>query len=205
MKLNLFEAHDRLNFFKKDQEASIAKGVEDCMKINFDSIFYQERSPYIYIFAHPRSLDLDERVAMFNHDLQMSLSDIFYKRKYLKLENVPDKKMVWQPRLQKPAAQTNSYLFRAISNTDMVEPIWLLPPREMWPQYAKGKITENELVLWSVDMFINDRLKLEAKDCEDLSDERCKHILQELIACKRENRMMNQLYPGIKQDSLEAF
>lgn len=176
MKINLFETHDRLQYFKKDQEATIAKGVEDCLKMNFDSLFYQERSPYVYIFAHPRTDD-----------------------------NGTDKRMLWQPRLQKPAAQTNSYLFRAISNTDMVEPIWLLPPRELWPQYAKGKVTENEIVLWSIDMFINDRFRLEAKDTEDLPDERCKHILQELIACKRQNRMMNELYPGIKQDSLEGF
>jgi hypothetical protein len=159
MKVKILEAHDRLLHFKKDQDSSIQKGVEDCLKKNFDSLFYQERSPYIYIFAHPRTDD-----------------------------DGTTKRMLWQPRLLKPKAETNSYLFRVLSNTDVVEPIWMLPPRELWPQYAKGKVTENEIVNWSIDRFINNRLEMEKPDPEDLSEERCKQLLTDLIECKRQNK-----------------
>jgi hypothetical protein len=163
MKLKILEAHDRLLHFKKDQDSSIQQGVENCLKKNFDSLFYQERSPYVYIFAHPRTDDDGTSKIMF-----------------------------WQPRLLKPAAQTNSYLFRVLSNTDIAEPIWMLPPRELWPQYAKGKVTENEIVIWSVDRFINNRLEMEKPDPEDLPEERCKQIMHELIEVKRQNRENNK-------------
>lgn len=159
MKVKILEAHDRLLHFKKDQDSSIQQGVEDCLKKNFDSLFYQERSPYVYIFAHPRTD-----------------------------EDGTTKRMLWQPRLLKPAAQTNSYLFRVLSNTDVVETIWMLPPRELWTQYAKGKVTENEVVNWSVDRFINNRYEMEKQDPQDLPEERCKQIMDELIVVKRQNR-----------------
>ncbi len=168
MKLNLFETHDRLLHFKKTQEANIFQGAEDCLKRNEDSLFYQDRSPYVYIFAHPRTAD-----------------------------DGVTKRMLWQPRLLKPAAQTNSYLFRATSHSDNLEVIWLIPPREMWPQYSKGKVTENELAIWSINQFINDRESLERKDPEDLSEERAKQILRELVTFKK---MKKQLF---KLDSSE--
>jgi len=162
MKLNVFETHDRLLQFKKEQEVNIFQGAEECMKKNEDSLFYQDRSPYIYIFAHPRTAD-----------------------------DGANKRLLWQPRLEKPAAQTNSYLFRAQSHSDIVETIWLIPPREMWPQYQLGKVTENEIVLWSIDMFENHRKKLEEKDPEDLSEEKAKSILRQLIEWKRMKRGLN--------------
>lgn len=164
MKVNVYEAHDRLLHFKKDQEANVFQGAEDCLKRNEDCLFYQDRSPYVYIFAHPRT-----------HD------------------NGADKRLLWQPRLEKPNAQTNSYLFRAQSHTDLIEAIWLIPPREMWPQYAKGKVTENDIAIYSIDMFINNRMVLEVKDFEDLPEERCKQILRELIQFKRMNRKLFKL------------
>lgn len=174
MKVKIFEAHDRLLHFKKDQDSSIQQGIDDCLKKNPDSIFFQERSPYVYIFAHPRTDD-----------------------------DGTTKRMLWQPRLMKPTPQTNSYLFRVLSHTDIAEPIWMLPPRELWPQYAKGKVTENEVVNWSIDRFINNRAEMEKPEKEDLPEERCKQIMQELIGLKRENRMMNQIYPSMPGSSEE--
>lgn len=165
MKVNVLEAHDRLLHFKKDQEANIFQGAEDCLKNNEDSLFYQDRSPYVYIFAHPRTAD-----------------------------DGVNKRMLWQPRLQKPEAQINSYLFRALSHTDIVEVVWLIPPPEMWPQYRTGNVTENETVNWCVQQFLSNKKGLEQKHHEDMSEDKSKHILTELICFKRNNRMMNRLY-----------
>src|SRR5882672_2443569 len=114
MKINRLETHDRLMHFKKDQEANIFQGAEDCLKKNPLSLAIQDKSPYVYIFAHPRTAD-----------------------------DGVNKRMLWDPRLSIPEPQTNSYLFRAISKTDIIEVIWMLPPVETWPQYKKGNITES--------------------------------------------------------------
>lgn len=171
MKLNILEAHDRLLHFKKDQEANIFEGAETCLKHNEDSLFYQDRSPYVYIFAHPRTAD-----------------------------DGVNKRLLWQPRLMKPTSQTNSYLFRAQSHSDLIETIWIIPPRELWPQYGRGKVTENEIAIWSIDQFINNRIELERRDPEDLSEERCKHILRELIEFKRMKRSLNASFSMEKEE-----
>src|SRR5215470_6737494 len=88
MKLNRLETHDRLQHFVQDQSKNIWQGADDCMKRNPLSLALQDRSPYIYIFAHPRTAD-----------------------------DGVTKRMLWQPRLTKPQAQSNSYLFRAKSNS----------------------------------------------------------------------------------------
>jgi hypothetical protein len=110
--------------------------------------------------------------------------------------------MLWQPRLGRPKAQTNSYLFRAISNTDNMEVCWMIPPREMWNQYTKGKVTENEYVIWSIHQFQNNRAELEKPFPDDLSDERCKFIILEIAREMEENRRMTKLYT--KPESSEA-
>src|SRR5205085_7046517 len=132
MKVNRLETHDRLEHFHKDQEINIAQGAIDCMTKNPLSLALQERSHYIYVFAHPRTAD-----------------------------DGVNKVMYWQPRLIKPEAQTNSYLFRAKSKSDELEMCWLLPPDEMSDQYKKGHVTQNALVAWSYEMFRNNKKKLE--------------------------------------------
>lgn len=151
MKINRLETHDRLEHFIKDQSINIAQGATDCLKKNPLSLQLQDRSPYIYLFAHPRTAD-----------------------------DGVTKKMYWQPRLTKPQAQTNSYLFRARSKSDLIEVCWLLPPEEMWGQYDKGNITENELVIWSIDQYKNNKHKLESREPDDLSDGLIKMIYKEL-------------------------
>jgi len=165
MKVNILEAHDRLLHFKKDQEANIFKGAEDCLKKNVDSLFYQERSPYVYLFAHPRT-----------HDDGVT------------------KVLYWQPRLWKPKAQTNSYLFRAISNTDIIQVCWMIPPRELWNQYIMGNVTEHETVIWSIDQYINNRAGLEKDEPEDLSDQRGKSIMLDLIETRKQDRLYSRIY-----------
>lgn len=165
MKVKILEAHDRLKHLIKDQSQNIFKGAEDCLKKNEDSLFYQSKSPYIYIFAHPRTAD-----------------------------DGVNKRMLWQPRLLKPEAQTNSYLFRAASHTDIIEICWLLPPVELWQQFIKDNLLEHKDVLWSIDQFKTNKSKLESSDPEDLSEEKCKEIIRELINNKRTDKLMKRAY-----------
>jgi hypothetical protein len=166
MKLNRLETHDRLEHFKKDQGVNIFKGAEDCLKRNKDAISMQEYFPYIYIFAHPRTAD-----------------------------DGVTKRMLWQPRLSKPKAQDNSYLFRSISGTDIVEVIWMIPPREMWPQYEKGKMFESEDVMVSIKNFVNNKEDLEKPHDEDWSEEKINKKLHEIASMQK----------GFKPVILEAF
>lgn len=159
MKLNRLETHDRLEHLKENQSLNVGQGAEDCLKKNKLSMAIQEKSPYVYLFGHPRTAD-----------------------------DGVTKKMIWQPRLTKPKAQTNSYLFRAKSNTDLMEICWLLPPEEMWKQYQKGNVTEHELVNWSIEMYRNHKYKLEMREFDDLSDEEARKIYKQIIKEIREDR-----------------
>lgn len=160
MKLDRLETHDRFQHFIKDQQHTIWKGADDCLKNNPDSLKIQEKSHYVYLFAHPRTADDGLR-----------------------------KRLLWQPRLLKPKAQTNSYLFRAESNTDIIEICWLIPPREMWGEYDKGKVCESNWTSWSILQFINNREELEKPFADDWTDEQAqtifKKILNEGIEAKR--------------------
>lgn len=151
MKIDRLETHDRLQHFIKDQTQNIWMGAEECMKSNSLSLQLQDKSPYIYIFAHPRTAD-----------------------------DGVTKRMLWQPRLTKPKAQSNSYLFRAISKTDVVEVCWLIPAEELWHQYKRGNLTEHELVLWSINEYTINRKRLEHPEHDDLSDKKIKKIYQDI-------------------------
>ncbi|SRR5258708_2751241 len=152
MKIQRLEAHDRLQFLKKDQSYNIFQGAEDCLKKNSLSIALQEKSSYIYIFAHPRTA-----------------------------EDGVTKIMYWQPRLSKPKPQSNSYLFRAKSKSDQINICWLLPPREQWDEYITGKVTEDNLTNWSINQFRFNLTELERSDPEDMSEDRAKKILSEVL------------------------
>lgn len=169
MKLNRLETHDRLQHFVKDQSANIYQGAEDCLKRNELSLAIQEKSPYVYLFAHPRTAD-----------------------------DGVNKIMYWNPRLSIPEAQTNSYLFRAISKSDMIEVVWMIPPKEMWSQYQKGNVTESNWCLWSINQFKTNKKLLEKPHPDDLPEEKQKLILQMVIDEKRQqlrnNKMMDNLY-----------
>lgn len=151
MKINRLEAHDRLLFFKKDQEANINQGIEDCLKKNRDSLALQDRSPYIYIFAHPRTAD-----------------------------DGVTKRMLWQARLSKPAPQENSYLFRALSKTDILEICWMIPPNAQWSQYKKGNVTESGIVNWSIDQYKNNREELAKPFPDDFNEQQIRGILLDI-------------------------
>jgi len=165
MRLNRLETHDRLIHLHKDLGQTIAQGAEDCLKRNPDSIALQEKSPYIYLFAHPRTAD-----------------------------DGVTKRMLWQPRLSKPKAEPNSYLFRAISKTDIMEICWMIPPKEMWAQYSKGNVTESEFVFWSIQQYEFNRHELEAPDPKDLPEHVCEHIWRGIINEIRQEKLRNNLF-----------
>ena len=166
MKIDRLETHDRLQHLIADQSANIFKGAEDCMKNNPLSLAIQEKSPYFYIFAHPRTAD-----------------------------DGVNKKMFWQPRLTIPEAQENSYLFRATSKTDLIEVVWMIPPSETWPQYKKGNITESNVCRWSIEMLQSHKSKLETPHPEDMIEERARIILKAVIDEHRQKLRQSKLVP----------
>jgi hypothetical protein len=171
MKLNRLETHDRLEHFVEDQAHNIWKGADDCMKRNSLSLALQDKSPYIYIFAHPRTA-----------------------------EDGVTKVMYWQPRLVKPEAQTNSYLFRATSKSDLLEIMWLIPPPEMWNQYKQGNVTEHPIVTWSINQFRFNRKELEKKDKDDLPEERIKQIYLEIASNNRKAKpMISEVFSSLQE------
>ena len=165
MKVDRLETHDRYEHLIKDQMEAVSKGAEDCIKKNELSLAYQKRAPYIYIFGHPRT-----------HDDGVT------------------KRLLWQPRLSKPMAQTNSYLFRVKSNTDECEVCWIIPPREMWGQYTKEKVTGSEIVSWSIFQFNHNRVELERGFPDDVSEERFQFIMKD-IAFELDEKKRSLLKP----------
>ena len=95
-------------------------------------------------------------------------------------EDGVSKIIIWQPRLTKPKAQTNSMLFKAYPGTDMIKVIWMIPAREMWEQYAKGKLTESKLICESIHAFRHKRDELERPEEDDLGDAEIDKIYEEL-------------------------
>lgn len=82
-----------------------------------------------------------------------------------------NKRMIWQPRLTKPKAETNSMLFKGYPGTDNVKIIWMIPVPEMWAQFKSGTLFENQIIVESIAAFEKEPQKLEAPEQDDLSDE----------------------------------
>ncbi len=145
MKIDILDAHDRLEHIQKTQTLDISECCEDLIK----------QRPFgdheFYIFAHARTAD-----------------------------NGVDKNLIWQPRLTRPKAQTNSMLFKAKPGSDVIKVIWMIPDRAMWEQYQKGNLAESQTVIESIYDFENDRAKMEASDPDDLSDEAIDKIYESL-------------------------
>lgn len=144
MKVDILDAHDRLEYFKK-QDFSIG----ECCQSLIDQRPFGDYA--FYIFAHPRTED-----------------DGITKR------------MIWQPRLTKPKAQTNSMLFKGNPGTDIVKVIWIIPSRELWDTFQKGNITESCVVSESIHNFLHNKDLLESKEDDDLSEETINRIYQQI-------------------------
>lgn len=164
MKVDILDAHDRLLNFKQ-QSDYIGQGCQDC--INNRPV--QFTMPF-YIFAHTRTIEVDERISIYNDDLMHSMVDKTHVRKYRTVEEVPSSRLIWTPRLSKPTPQSNSMLFKAYPPSDNVKIIWMLPARELWGQFTKGNMTQNQIVVESIDKFLNHFEALGAPEEDDMPD-----------------------------------
>lgn len=99
------------------------------------------------------------------------------------------KRLIWQPRLTKPKAQTNSMLFKAMPGTDTIRVIWMIPARELWDTFMKGKLTESMIVYDSIMAFKKDREHLEAKEPDDLSDQQIDAIYKEISKAAKQRSL----------------
>lgn len=172
MKIDRLETHDRFQHFGKQSDTiSLA-----CQQI-IDKKPFGDR-PF-YIFAHKREIGIDEKFS------------IFLTGQYRDLSEVPTARIIWQPRLTKPKAQTNSMLFKAYPGTDNIKIIWMIPERELWDQYRKGNVTECKIVVESIQDFEHARAKLEANESDDPSDDQIDMIYKELSFEARKKKVMN--------------
>lgn len=169
MKIQRIDAHDRFTYYQQQQSH-----IGECCQSLINERPFGEHA--FYIFAHARTIGMDER------------EKLFLSRRYSSFDKVPEKTIIWQPRLTKPKAQTNSMLFKAYPGSDNVKIIWIIPPTELWEQYEKGKMTENETIWSSINDYKNDRGKLETREEDDLSDDVIDRIYKEI---SREGRRKN--------------
>ncbi len=146
MKVDFLETHDRLQHFKSDWEM-MSQGVQDCI----DNVPEAVRMPF-YVYGHTRQIGIDER---FN---------LFFQGYWQEMKDVPSERIIWMPRITKPLAEPNSYLFKAQKNSDIVEIEWVLPKRELWGQYEPGKMNYNETIWTSIQNFLHRRGEMEAPD-----------------------------------------
>ena len=115
------------------------------------------------------------------------------------LDDGVTKTLIWQPRLTKPKAQSNSMLFKAYPGTDLIKVIWMIPARELWSQFAKGLLTENRTVSESIEAFQTNRKKLEEKESDDMTDEQVDAIYKGLSRDARSKASRAQSVKSVQQ------
>lgn len=90
------------------------------------------------------------------------------------------KRLIWQPRLTKPKAESNSMLFRVYPGSDEIKIYWMIPARELWGQFNKGNLTQSQIVVESIYDYQHHRQKLDKKEEEDLDDATIDQIYREI-------------------------
>jgi transcription antitermination factor NusG len=186
MKINRLDAHDRLQYFQKQTE-TIYQGCMECIRNLPDSI----KSSF-YVYAHPRTIDLDEQANLITSNVWTDISTL------------PNKKLIWMPRISKPKPQTNSYLFLTKKSTDLIKIIWMIPPREIWNEYAPDKMTYNEEVWTSIQNFNHCRKVLSSPD-EDGPTRRDEEDFRRIIAFEAKKRKREKETEKARQVSSEGF
>ncbi len=181
MKLNRLETHDRMLEFNKQWE-TINQGCLDCIR----NVPNEITSPF-YVFAHARTVDRDEQVSM--------IYDNFGNPHF----KTPSMRLIWSPRITKPQAQSNSYLFLAQKNTDTVRILWLIPAPELWQQYEPGKMTHNPDVWTSIVNYKHHKAKLNEPDADGPTAYDVNRWRQVMAAIAREKR--NEMAQARRQDT----
>ena len=169
MKIDRHEAHDRYEYLM-NQEFDIGK----CCQSLIDQKPFGDHK--FYIFSHARQIDTDEMISLYQQDLYLPESC----RKYKSLDDIPTIRLIWQPRLTKPKAQENSMLFKADPTNDIIEILWIIPRKELWSQYIKGKITESSVIHESIHNFLHDVKSLERPEQDDLSENEIRAIYESI-------------------------
>ena len=100
-------------------------------------------------------------------------------------------RLIWQPRLTRPRAQSNSMLFKAYPPGDVIKVIWMIPKPELWDNYGKGKICENNLVSESIEIFKTNKQLLETPDAEDLDDKAASKVYAEIARNAKGKRVLS--------------
>jgi hypothetical protein len=100
-------------------------------------------------------------------------------------------RLIWQPRLTRPKAQTNSMLFKAFPPGDTLKIIWIIPKRELWSNYAKGMMCENKTISDSIHDFQHNRQKLEQPDEDDLDDKAIESLYNAIARNADANKKKN--------------
>jgi len=129
-----------------------------------------------YIFAHQRTIGMDERKSAYEFDLISSSIDPSYVRQFTSFDQVPTAKLLWSPRLSKPTPQQNSMLFKAYPGSDNIKVIWMLPDQELWGQYEKGLMLQSPIVVESIAKFKKDFASMSLPEEDDLPDDRVNEI-----------------------------
>jgi hypothetical protein len=191
MKINRLDAHDRLQHLLASED-QINKGVQDCIKNRPDEF---GTHPF-YIFAHKRTIAMDERIATYQTDFHDHLT-YGTPQRYKTFDEVPSHRMLWQPRLSKPLAQTNSMLFRIDPKREGIEICWILPDDEMFDAYEKGKMTEQEIVQYSIHLYKTDRKRLEQPFPDDV-DEATGAAIYKAIAINAQKKAKKPLILPLK-------
>jgi hypothetical protein len=95
------------------------------------------------------------------------------------------KRLIWQPRLTKPRAQTNSMLFKGFPGSDNLQVFWIIPDEVLWKQFNTGNVTESKIVQESIHKYLHFREQLEAKEPDDLDDGQIDAIYRQISLGKK--------------------
>ncbi|HEX5553443.1 MAG TPA: hypothetical protein VFX43_09365 [Chitinophagaceae bacterium] len=115
-------------------------------------------------------------------------------------------RIIWQPRLIRPKSQTNSMLFKVDpKKPEEVNVIWIIPPREQWSLFEKGKMCENQTVTDSIHLFETDRARLEASDPDDPDDATAQKIYEQISQEARRRRAREESISKLNLDCSHMF
>lgn len=106
------------------------------------------------------------------------------------------KRLIWQARLRKPKAQTNSMLFKSYPPGDTIKIIWMIPVREQWPEYDPKNMLASDIVIDSVHKFRDKerREAMEEKESDDLSEEAIDAIYREISINANKRLQIQKMY-----------
>jgi len=111
-------------------------------------------------------------------------------------EDGATKRLIWQPRLTKPKAQTNSMLFKAYPGSDVIKVVWMIPDRALWGQYDKHLLMANKTVSDSIHDFQFNRNKLEEREEDDMTDEQVDAIYREVSFNAKRAKDVSKMQTG---------